>query len=156
MVMKSYRSILALLLAMLTTFLVSCGSPKLTKAPTYTAEQIEQIQQVASSVAALRDKMPILEDKIQNKNWTDVGTYIHGPLGEVRRLMNYMTRQLLPTDQKAATETTKDLFNRLESIDVAATKGNYELAVQNYQAALKDFDGFLQLAPKPQGSGVSG
>ncbi|HEY9822211.1 MAG TPA: photosystem II protein PsbQ, partial [Candidatus Sericytochromatia bacterium] len=38
--MRSYRSVLALILAMVTTFLVSCGSPKVAKAPTYTAEQI--------------------------------------------------------------------------------------------------------------------
>jgi photosystem II protein PsbQ len=155
MVMRSYRSILALILAMVTTFLVSCGSPTAVKPPTYSAEQIAQIQQFASTVAALRDKMPILEEKIQNKNWTDVGTYIHGPLGEVRRLMTYFTRELLPTDQKTANAVAKDLFNRLESIDVASTKGNYQAAVENYQAALKDFDQFLQLVPKQKNSAVN-
>ena len=148
MVMRSYRSILALILALVTTFLVSCGSPTAVKAPTYTAEQIAQIQQLASTVAALRDKMPILEQKIQNQNWTDVGTYIHGPLGELRRNVSYLTRELLPKDQKAANEAGKDLFSRLLNIDTASTKGDYQLAVQNYQAALKDFDDLLQSIPK--------
>ncbi len=148
MVMRSYRSILALILALVTTFLVSCGSPTAVKAPTYTAEQIAQIQQLASTVAALRDKMPILEQKIQNQNWTDVGTYIHGPLGELRRNVSYLTRELLPKDQKAASEAGKDLFNRLLNIDTASTKGDYQQAVQNYQAALKDFDDLLQSIPK--------
>jgi photosystem II protein PsbQ len=148
MVMRSYRSVLALILAMVATFLVSCGSPKVSKAPTYTTEQITQIRQLASSVAALRDKMPVLEDKIQNRNWTDVGTYIHGPLGELRRNVSYLTRELLPNDQKAASEPAKDLFNRLQNIDAAATKGKYDVAVQNYQAALKDFDDFLQRLPQ--------
>jgi photosystem II protein PsbQ len=146
--MRSYRSILALILALVTTFLVSCGSPTAVKAPTYTAEQIAQIQQLASTVAALRDKMPILEQKIQNQNWTDVGTYIHGPLGELRRNVSYLTRELLPKDQKAANEAGKDLFSRLLNIDTASTKGDYQLAVQNYQAALKDFDDLLQSIPK--------
>jgi photosystem II protein PsbQ len=148
MVMRSYRSILALILALVTTFLVSCGSPTAVKAPTYTAEQIAQIQQLASTVAALRDKMPILEQKIQNQNWTDVGTYIHGPLGELRRNVSYLTRELLPKDQKAANEAGKDLFSRLLNIDTASTKGDYQQAVQNYQAALKDFDDLLQSIPK--------
>jgi photosystem II protein PsbQ len=150
--MRSYRSILALILALVTTFLVSCGSPTAKKPPTYTAEQIAQIQQLASTVAALRDKMPILEDKIQNKNWTDVGTYIHGPLGDLRRNVSYTVRELLPQDQKAASAAAKDLFSRLETIDIASTKGNYQVAVQNYQAALKDFDDFFRLIPKQRDS----
>lgn len=148
MVMRSYRSILALILALVTTFLVSCGSPTAVKPPTYTAEQIAQIQQLASTVAAVRDKMPILEQKIQNQNWTDVSTYIHGPLGELRRNVSYLTRELLPKDQKAANQAGKDLFNRLQNIDTASIKGDYQLAVQNYQAALKDFDHLLQSPPK--------
>ena len=156
MIMRNYRSILALILVLVTTFLVSCGSPKATKAPTYTAEKLAVIQQLASTTAALRDKMPILEDKIQNKNWTDVGTYIHGPLGELRRNVSYLTRELLPQDQKAVSAAGKDLFDRLQDIDSAATKGKYDVAVQNYQAALKDFDDFLQAIPKPKKSGVSG
>lgn len=148
MVMRSYRSILALILALVTTFLISCGSPTAVKPPTYTPEQMAQIQRLASTVAALRDKMPILKQKIQNQNWTDVGTYIHGPLGELRRNVSYLTRELLPKDQKAANEAGKDLFNRLLNIDTASTKGDYQLAVQNYQAALKDFDDLLQSIPK--------
>jgi hypothetical protein len=48
-----------------------------------------------------------------------------------------------------------DLFSSLQNIDVAATKGNYQVAVQNYQAAMKDFDDILQLLPKQKGSAVS-
>ena len=154
--MRRYRSILALLLAVVTTFLVSCGGPTAKAPVTYTAEQIAQIQKLTSTVAALRDKMPILEDKIQNQNWTDVGTYIHGPLGEVRRTVSYTLRELLPQDQKAASAAAKDLFNRLENIDVASTKRNYQVAVENYQAALEDFDEFLQRVPKQSNLGVRG
>jgi photosystem II protein PsbQ len=146
--MKSYRSILALILAMVTTFLVSCGSPTAVKPPTYTAEKIVQIQQLASSVEQLRDKMSILETSIQNQDWTDVGSFIHGPLGEVRRLLSSITRELLPQDQKEASAIAKDLFTRLESIDVASTSRNYQVAAQNYQAALQDFERFLQLVPE--------
>ena len=148
MVIKSYRSILALVLAMVTTFLVSCSSPQVAKPPTYSAQQLEQIQRTASTLADLRDKMPTLQDKIFKKNWTDVGTYIHGPLGELRQKVSYLTRQLLPKDQKAVKEVAKDLFDSFEKIDVAATKGNYSVAVENYREALKDLEQFLQAVPK--------
>ena len=153
--MTRYRSILALILAMVMTFVVSCSSPTAKTPPTYTAQQIAQIQQFASSVEQLRDKMSILETSIQNRNWTDVGSFIHGPLGEVRRLLSSVTRQLLPDQQQEAKEVAKDLFTSLENIDVAATSGNYPVAVQNYQAALKDFDRFLQLVPEPSNPAAS-
>jgi hypothetical protein len=76
-------------------------------------------------------------------------------MGELRRNVSYLTRELLPQDQKAVSSSATDLFSSLQNIDVAATKGNYQVAVQNYQAAMKDFDDILQLLPKQKGSAVS-
>ncbi len=145
--MRSYRSILASLLAVVMVFLVSCGSPTAKAPATYTAEQMAQIQKFTSQVVELRDKMPVLATQIQNRNWTDVATYIHGPLGELRQKMSYVARELLPQEQKAAREATKDLFNRLQNIDTAADAADYQKAAENYRAALKDFDAFLRLIP---------
>ena len=147
MVMKNYRSLLAVILAMVTTFLVSCGSPTATKPPTYTPEKIAQIQKYATTVTDLRDKMSLVETNILNRDWVEVGSLIHGPLGELRQKMSYITRELLPQEQKKARETAKDLFTRLESLDLASSDGNYQKAVDNYRAAIKDFDAFLQLIP---------
>lgn len=154
-VMKVYRSILALLLAVVTTFLVSCGGPK-AALPTYTPDQLAKIEQQATSVTALRDRMPFLEEKIQNRNWTDVGTYIHGPLGELRRQVSYLTRELLPADQKAANAAAKDLFSSFEKIDVAATKAQSDVARQSYQEALKNFEAFLRILPQTKSIGTEG
>ncbi|MGQ4648626.1 photosystem II protein PsbQ [Lyngbya aestuarii] len=148
MVMKRYRSILALILALVATFLVSCSGPTVTQPPTYTAEQIEQIKKSASPLMEIREKMPILQTNIRNKNWNDVGTFIHGPLGDLRRNTSYITRQLLPGEQKTAKATAKDLFDCLEKIGLAADEGNYQVAIQNYGVALQDFDKFLQLLPR--------
>lgn len=153
--MKIYRSILALLLVVVTTFLVSCGGPK-AALPTYTPDKLAKIEQLTTSVTALRDKMPFLEEKIQNRNWTDVGTYIHGPLGELRRNVSYLTRELLPADQKAANAAAKDLFASFEKIDVAATKARSDVATQSYQEALKDFEAFLRTVPQPNSTGAKG
>ncbi len=147
MVNKSYRSLLAVMLAMVMAFLVSCSSPTATKPPTYTPEKIAQIQKYADTVTELRDKISILETNIQNRDWVEVGSFIHGPLGELRQKMSYITRELLPKDQKAAREAAKDFFTRLESIDLASSSANYQKALDNYRAALKDFDAFLQLIP---------
>jgi photosystem II protein PsbQ len=91
--------------------------------------------------------MPELATKIQSRNWVDIGTYIHGPLGELRQKVSYLTRELLPQEKKAATETSKDLFARLQDIDMAAADNNYQKAVENYRFALNDLERILQLAP---------
>ncbi|AFZ18251.1 photosystem II protein PsbQ [Allocoleopsis franciscana] len=148
MLRKSYRSLLAVMLTLVMTLLVSCSSPTVTKPPTYTPDKIAQIQKYASTVTDLRETMPTLATSIQNRNWTEVGSFIHGPLGELRQKMSYLTRELLPQDQKAAREAAQDLFTRLESIDLATESGNYQKAVDNYRLAIKDFDAFLQLIPE--------
>lgn len=148
MLRKSYRSLLAVMLTLVMTFLVSCSSPTVTKPPTYTPDKIAQIQKYASTVTALRETMPTLATSIQNRDWTDVGSFIHGPLGELRQKMSYLTRELLPQDQKAAKEAAQDLFTRLQDIDLATETGNYQKAVDNYRLAIKDFDAFLQLIPE--------
>lgn len=111
---------------------------------------------MAAPLAELRDRMATLERKIVQRNWTDVGTYIHGPLGELRRTMSLVTRELLPQEQKAATATAKDLFSRLETIDLATSDNDYQKAIENYRLAVKDFDAFLRLLPQPSESGLSG
>jgi len=148
MLRKSYRSLLAVMLTLVMTLLASCSSPTVTKPPTYTPDKIAQIQKYASTVTALRETMPNLATSIQNRDWTEVGSFIHGPFGELRQKMSYITRELLPQEQKAAKEAAQDLFTRLENIDLATEKGNYQKAVDNYRLAIKDFDAFLELIPE--------
>jgi hypothetical protein len=62
--------------------------------------------------------------------------------------MSYVTRQMLPQDQKQASKLAKDLFESLEAIDVAADDGDYQAAIANYGTAVKDFDDFLALVPE--------
>lgn len=145
------RSILSLILVIVATFLVSCGSPTTAKVPeTYTTAQFEQIQEYAPDILTLRDRMDReLQTLIQQRDWIDVSNFIHGPLGELRLKMNYVTRNLLPQDQQKAREKTRDLFDHLVKIYQAAQDGNYQRATLNYREALTDIDAFLQLVPQP-------
>jgi len=148
-IMARYRSILALILAVGATFMVSFSSLAATsKAATYTPAQIEQIQRYVPAIEEQRDRLQKLQTFIQKKNWVDVGTYIHGPLGQLRQDMNSLARTLSPEDQKTAREATKDLYGALVRIDQVAKEGNYQQAVSNYRLATKAFDTFLQLVPK--------
>ena len=148
--MARYRSILSLILVIVATFLVSCGSPTVSKVTkTYTAAQVEQIQQYVPDIVALRDRMSEIPTFIKRSDWIDVSNFIHGPLGELRLKMTYVTRNLLPKDQQTAREATRGLFDHLVKIEEAAQEGNAQRAVLNYREAVADINTFLQVVPKP-------
>ena len=148
--MARYRSILSLILVIVATFLVSCGSPTVAKVPpTYTAAQVEQIQQYVPDIVALRDRMSEIPTFIKRSDWINVSNLIHGPIAELRLKMTYVTRNLLPNDQQTAREATRALFDHLVKIEEAAQEGNAQQVVLNYREAVADINTFLQVVPKP-------
>ncbi|MEM5838707.1 photosystem II protein PsbQ, partial [Pediococcus acidilactici] len=145
-----YRSVLSLILLIVATFLISCGSPSAAKIPeTYSSAQLEQIQQYIPDLVALRDRMDEIPTMIQRRDWIDVSNFVHGPLGELRLKMTYVTRNLLPKDQEPARQATRDFLNDLLKIEQAAADSNSQSAVRSYQAALADINKFLGVVPKP-------
>lgn len=146
--MARHRSILGLILAFFAVFVVSCTNPTVAKTPTYTPVKLEQIQTYANQVVAARDRMQELATLIENRDWNNVESFIHGPLGELRLNMSTLSRQLLPDAQKPALETARNVFGHLVRIDEYAQEGNYQQAIRNYAEALKDFDAFLDMVPK--------
>lgn len=145
--MTRYRSILASILALVMVFVVSCASPQASVPPVYSPSQLELIQEYKAEILQLRDRMSELQNLIVNREWINVGTFIHGPLGELRREMSYLTRNLDPKQQKQARELSKEVFTHFEAIDAAAAEANYPVAVENYGEAVKDLDAFLNLVP---------
>ncbi len=142
------RSIFALMMAFLMAFLVSCSSVE-TKVPTtYTTAQIQQIQRYVPTLTEFRSRMDKLGTLIQQRNWVDTRTYIHGPLGDLRNTMKTVSASLLPKSQQQAVDLTKSLFADLVNIDLAAKDLDYAKVTASYQKAVNDFDSFLQLIPK--------
>ncbi|MDF5710588.1 MAG: photosystem II protein PsbQ [Nostoc sp. S4] len=147
--MVRQRSIFSFVLVLLATFLISCGGPGVAVAPpTYTETQIAKIQEYVPEIQAVRDRSQELQTLIQRKDWINVSNFIHGPITEARLNLTYVTPHLLPKDQTAARQITRDLFNHLVKVNQGASSGNGELASSNSQAAFKDIDKFLQLLPE--------
>jgi photosystem II protein PsbQ len=146
--MKLVRSIFPLILILLTSLLVSCGGPSATTTPrTYSAERIEQIQIFVTPIETARERILELENLIEDGNWEDVDNLIHGPLGFLRRDISYLSNNLLPNDQKRASQIAKDLFFHIERLDAATKAQSYSAAVQQYNEVIKDFDTLLDLIP---------
>lgn len=147
--MLRLRSFLSILLVLVTTVLVSCGSPKTAAIPTtYSPEKIEQLQVFVEPITEAREKMSVLQKFIAERNWTDTITYIHGPLGQLRLDMTNLSRSLLPKDQKQAMNLAKEVFSRFERLDTAAKERNIADAEYQYRKAVDNFDAFLNLVPE--------
>ncbi|MBE9197809.1 MULTISPECIES: photosystem II protein PsbQ [unclassified Nodularia (in: cyanobacteria)] len=146
--MARHRSIFSLLLVLLATFLISCGSPSVTVAPpTYTATQLERIGEYVPKIQAVRDRAGELKTLIKTQDWIDVSNFIHGPMTEARSSMTYIIPNLLPSTQPIARQKTRDLLNHLVKIDQAAGPSDTQLALSNYQEVIEDIDNFFKLLP---------
>ena len=146
--MARFRPILGVILAAIATLMVACGGPTASKIPTtYTPEVLQQVQIFTPRVVALRERFPELEDYIQNKDWVNIGSFIHGPMGELRESMNRLSGSLLPKDTPEAKELAQEVFVHLERLDAAATENNQVIAGREYRNALDDFDAYLNLIP---------
>ncbi len=146
--MPRLRSILSLLLVAVTIFCVSCGGPKVSVPTTYSPEKIEQLQILIEPVEEAKANLDVLKGFIADQNWIDTRTYIHGPLGGLRKEMSDLTRSLLPKDQKEAKSLSQALFSDFERLDAAAKERNTVAAQREYREAANHLQGFLDLLPK--------
>ena len=147
--MSRLRSLLSLVLVLVTTVLVSCSGPQVEIPTTYSPEKIAQLEVYVSPIATARDGMEnTLQGFIADQNWVDTQTYIHGPLGQLRQGMLGLSRSLLPKDQDKAQALAKEVFGHLEQLDLAAKERNLAQAKTQYQEAIADFDAFLDLLPQ--------
>lgn len=142
------KSLVTWMIALLAVLMVSCSSG-VAKVTTYSPEQLGKIADYTTNLVVYRDRMDRLNELIQKQQWVNVDTYIHGPLGALRGQTTYLTQNLLlPKDRDQVLSAAREIFDHLEKIDVAANDGNYNLAVTNYQEAVKDLENFLDLIPK--------
>lgn len=99
----------------------------------------------SSAIAAGKSKLEVISDRIDElkpfidaDNWITVGTYIHGPLGQVRQDIGSAVRLL--KDQKQAKALSSKFFNDLIAIDVAAERKDGDKVLDAYEQTRKDFD----------------
>ena len=145
--MKILRSIFSLLLVLVATVLVSCGSPEAAAPPTYTPDKLQTIKTYRIPVDVARDNMNKLGELIDEEDWVNTRSFIHGPLGFLRRDFRYLSDALLPDDAEKAKEIADDIFLRLENLDAAAKEKDTRTVASEYRRAVADFDEYIDLVP---------
>jgi photosystem II protein PsbQ len=145
--MSLFRPLISILLVFVSIFVVSCGDGSQAKAPTYSVAQLAQIQATNKNLVTLSDRLPELATMIQKRDWNNVKSFIHGPLGDIRTRMSGLSRELLPGTKEQALAISKEVFVHLNKIDEAASNNDYKIAIVNYGEAIKDFTSFEKLIP---------
>ena len=102
--MKIFRPILSLILVFATTLLVSCSSPNTSATPSYDAARLEKISIYRIPVDVAQKRLSDLGKFISEEDWINTQSFTHGPLGLIRRDMTYLSKALVPDDQKKALE----------------------------------------------------
>lgn len=148
--MKIFRPILSLILVLATTLLVSCGGPSISAPPTYTPEKLERIATYRIPLDVARQRISELGQYIDNEDWVNADSFLHGPLGLIRRDLTYLSNALLPDEQQPALEVAKEIFKHIENIDAAVDERNYGVAIKQYKDLVSDFDAYSSLIPANQ------
>ena len=145
--MRILRSLLSVMLVLVATVLVSCSSPTVSVPEVYTPDKLQTIKIYRIPVDIAKKEVTNLSDLINEEDWTEIKSVIHGPLGTLRRDLRYLSEALLPDDKEQTLEISEDLFLRLENLDAAAIANNYTEAMKSYNKAVADFDAYVQLIP---------
>jgi photosystem II protein PsbQ len=148
--MKIFRPILSLILIVAATVLVSCGGSAVSAPPTYTPEKLQQISTYRIPLDVARQRIPELGQSLANEDWVNADSFLHGPLGLIRRDLTYLSNSLLPNEQEPALDVAKDIFKHLENIDAAVSEKNYTVAINQYKEAVSDLDIYASLIPQTE------
>ena len=148
--MKIFRPILSLILVLATTLLVSCGGNTASAPPTYTPEKLQKVATYRIPLDIARQRLPELGKAIANEDWSDADSFLHGPLGLIRRDLTYLSNALLPDEQEPALNVAKDIFKHFENIDAAVSEKNYTVAISQYKEVVSDIDAYASLIPQTQ------
>ncbi len=149
-IFKIFRPILSLILVLATTLLVSCGSATVSAPPTYTPEKLQKIETYRIPLDIARQRISELGESIGNENWSNASSFLHGPLGSIRRDLTYLSRALLPDEQESALEAANDIFGHFENIDAAVSDKNYTVAINQYKEVVSDLDAYAGLIPQTE------
>ena len=148
--MKIFRPILSLILVLATTLLVSCGGNNASAPPTYTPEKLQKVSTYRIPLDIARQRLPELGEAIANEDWSDADSFLHGPLGLIRRDLTYLSNALLPDEQEPALNVAKDIFKHFGNIDAAVSEKNYTTAMNQYKEVVSDLDAYTSLIPQTE------
>lgn len=139
---KQVTIIFCITLTLIGSFFMPILTPPTMAASNPTAIKAESNQKLQ----LLSDRFDKLEKFVYTQNWNDVGTYIHGPFGEIRRELRMIAGQLSKAQKVKANDLADNLFKNFVKLDIAAKDKDAIAAESAFKNALKDFESIVDLA----------
>jgi len=102
----------------------------------------------AARLGKLSDRLEVLQKYVESNNWTNIRTYIHGPLGEVRRDIAYLAQGLEGSAKQSAKTLGKAIADDLVKLDFAAKNTDASAVQSAFDQVTQHFDQLLALLPK--------
>jgi photosystem II protein PsbQ len=96
-----------------------------------------------SKLDALVAKIDRLENYVYDNNWQEIRTYIRGPLGEVRREIALLQRELNGKQRSALKMASSQFFNDLIALDFAALDQNSDRTEAAFKTLRNDLNKML-------------
>lgn len=139
--MKFRQSTLVLSLVLAPFFIASYVSPARSVVTTDSSNrQTATIQRYTTNLQSSRNRLPELQAYIEKQDWGEVRSFIRGPLGELEVRLNRLKTSLPSAQQSPLERRINSLSQHLNRIDSSAGQGKSELAIEQYQAFVSDFD----------------
>ncbi len=113
----------------------------------FSDSQIAQIRKARNQITAAQERLGELGDYIDANDWTYIGNFIHGPLGDLRREAATINRNLPAKEQKEARKQAKQLMSLVERIDAASKDKSATQTNKDFVKLEDSFEGFLSLVP---------
>ncbi|MCS6960076.1 MAG: photosystem II protein PsbQ [Pseudanabaenaceae cyanobacterium SKYGB_i_bin29] len=97
-----------------------------------------------SRLEALATQMQRLQTFVEENNWQEIRAYIRGPMGETRRKLAAIEREL-PKNQRSVFKTASSKFlDDLITLDFAALQQDAERTETAFQTLQADLDSLRQ------------
>ncbi|GAB4213402.1 MAG: hypothetical protein OHK0012_09470 [Synechococcales cyanobacterium] len=71
-------------------------------------------------VAKIQSEVNTLQDLVDNQEWVNVRSYIHGPMGMIRKELAGLARDAASAQRPQVLQANRQVLNNLEKIDAAA------------------------------------
>ena len=89
----------------------------------WTGLQISANAEVPSQVTKLQSQVETLQEYVEGEEWLEIRSFIHGPMGQVRRQLFFISQKLPKSAQASLADEIEAVSETLNVMDEAA--GNY-------------------------------
>ncbi|WP_110984279.1 photosystem II protein PsbQ [Acaryochloris thomasi] len=107
---------------------------------------VSHVQQYAMRLTPLQTRLLELESLIKDENWSEVKSFLRGPLGDFEIRLRFLEKSLSLSQKGEASTKIQNISKYLTQLDASAVAGNQRQSLEAAYALTTTFDEVLSLA----------